>query len=33
MLIKAFKVYPLGIKDKKVVNKTFNKLYKQDQMS
>jgi hypothetical protein len=30
MLIKASRVYPLGMEDKKVVDKTFNKLYKQD---
>jgi hypothetical protein len=33
MLIKAPRVYPLGTKDKKVVNKTFNKLHEQDRMS
>jgi hypothetical protein len=33
MLAKAPRVYPLGIKDKKVVNNTFNKLHEQDQMS
>ena len=33
MLVKALRVYTLGTKDKKVVNKTFNKLYEQDQMS
>ena len=30
MLVKALRVYPLGIEDKKVVNKTFDKLYEQD---
>jgi len=29
MLIKALKVYPLGTKDKKVIDKTFDKLHKQ----
>jgi hypothetical protein len=33
MLVKAFKVYLLSIKDKKVVDKTFNKLHEQDRMS
>jgi len=27
MAVKALKVYPLGTKDRKVVDKTFNKLY------
>jgi len=27
MAVKALKVYLLGIKDRKVVDKTFNKLY------
>jgi hypothetical protein len=33
MLVKAPRVYPLGTEDKKVVDKTFNKLYEQGQMS
>jgi len=33
MAVKALKVYPLGTKDRKVVDKTFNKLHEQDRMS
>ena len=33
MLVKALKVYPLSTEDKKVVNKTFDKLHEQGQMS
>ena len=33
MLAKAPRIYPLGIEDKKVVNKTFDKLHEQGRMS
>jgi len=33
MPVKALRVYPLGTEDKKVVNKTFDRLHEQDRMS
>ena len=33
MPVKAPRVYPLGTEDKKVVDKTFDKLHEQGQMS